>query len=85
MAQLKVPKPTKQPKQPRPQKVKSSFIKSVSYSPREKKLEVNINKKTYEFYKVPSKVFNNLLSAKSKGKYFNKHLKGKYQAPAPNK
>lgn len=69
----------KEPKQPKPQKVKSSFIKSVAYSPLDKTLEVNINKKRYEFKKVPPRVYKQLLSAKSKGKYFNKHLKGKYQ------
>jgi hypothetical protein len=60
----------------------SSFIKSVSYYAQKSKLIVIMKSQgegiPYEYHDVPLQTYDEIRSAKSKGKYYNKHIKGKY-------
>ena len=60
-------------------KLKSSFIKGAQYAPKTKELTIYNGKQTYTFKAVPNPRYQGLLKAKSKGKYFNRYIKGKYQ------
>jgi len=61
------------------QKVVSSRIKSISYFSSEKVLEVDfVDSVTYQFIKVSEKTHNDFLTAKSKGRFFDGVIKGKY-------
>lgn len=59
-------------------KLKSSFIRGAKYNPQTRQLTIYIGKRSYDLKAVPAPRYQALLKAKSKGKYFNKHLKGKY-------
>lgn len=61
------------------QTVISSKIKSISYYPSEKVLEVAfVDSVTYQYIKVSGKTHNAFLTAKSKGRFFEGVIKGKY-------
>ena len=61
------------------QKVISSRIKSISYYSLEKVMEVAfVDSVTYQFIKVSEKTHNDFLTAKSKGRFFDGVIKGKY-------
>lgn len=61
------------------QKVISSRIKSICYYSLEKVLEVAfVDSVTYQFIKVSEKTHNDFLTAKSKGRFFDGVIKGKY-------
>lgn len=61
------------------QKVISSRVKSISYYLPEKVLEVAfVDSVTYQFIKVSEKTHNDFLAAKSKGRFFDGVIKGKY-------
>jgi len=61
------------------QTVISSKIKSISYYSSEKVLEVAfVDLVTYQFIKVSGKTHNDFLTAKSKGRFFEGVIKGKY-------
>jgi hypothetical protein len=61
---------------------RSSFIKAVSYYPKKSRLIVTMKSEgegiPYEYHDVPLQVMTRFISAKSKGKYYNKFVKGKY-------
>lgn len=59
--------------------VNSQFIQSVGYDDLTRELQVLINDRTYSHYEVPEKVYNALMEAKSKGTYYNKNIRGKYE------
>jgi hypothetical protein len=61
------------------QKVESSKIKSIGYYPSEKILEIAfVGSGTYQYVKVSGKTYNAFLTAKSKGRFYDGIIKGKY-------
>lgn len=61
--------------------VRSSELKSVGYSPKERILEVEFHSGgVYQYDFVPFEINNALMSASSKGRYYNSHIKGKYHS-----
>lgn len=61
----------------------SSFIKAAAYSPKTKEMVVKMNDrqgnaKYYKYENISSKSFDNFSKSTSKGQYFNKNIKGKY-------
>lgn len=63
------------------QAVESSLIKEVSYDAATQVLTVVFVEKneTYEYKKVPETVYKELMAAESKGSYFVKNIKDKYE------
>ena len=55
-------------------KVDSSNLKEVSYDGQNLQVKFK-NDTVYEYYDVGAEVFQNLLSAESKGRYFNEYVK----------
>jgi hypothetical protein len=66
---------------PAVQQVDSSLIKSVSYDPATSVLTVVMaeGNETYEYKGVPESVYKELMTAESKGTYFVKNIKGKFE------
>lgn len=61
-------------------KVNSSDINAVDYDYQRKTLTILFHSGgKYEYYNVPLNVYNSLLSAESKGRYFDKFIKHYYQ------
>jgi KTSC domain len=62
------------------QSVASSLIRSVGYDPAGSILEVELVEpnRVYTFYDVPFSVYDELLGAPSKGKYFNEFIRDLY-------
>lgn len=62
------------------QKVESSVIDSVGYDPATQDLTIVLVKgETYVYHKVPEKVYKGLMAADSKGKFFQKKIKDKFE------
>ena len=60
--------------------IKSSNLHSVAYLREEQILEVEFhNSGVYQFYKVPVRMFFELLEAESHGSYFNHHIKDHFR------
>ncbi len=60
--------------------VESSNIESIGYDSRSNTLEVEfLNGTIYQYFDVPEKVFEGLMSADSHGKYLNANIKGIYR------
>ncbi len=58
------------------QDVESSVIGAVGHS---RVLEIQFGSgRIYQYYDVPEDIYDEMLSADSKGKYFNSHIRGKY-------
>ena len=74
------------------QSVSSSLIRSVGYDPAGSILEVELAEagRVYIFYDVPFSVYDELLEAPSKGRYFNDFIRDLYpyevtdDAPVPS-
>jgi len=72
------------PKEKRKQMTKinnSSIISEIGYNQLKEELTVTMNKApvtSYVYRGVDSKLANNLLSADSKGSFFNNNIKGKF-------
>jgi len=64
------------------QPVESSALKAVGYDSATQILTVIFKKSgaRYDYKQVPQKVFKNLMTAPSKGSYFMKNIKGKYES-----
>lgn len=62
------------------QSVESSLIRSVGYDPAGSILEVEFvePRRIYTFYDVPYSVYDELLEAPSKGRYFNEFIRDDY-------
>jgi len=58
----------------------SSAVVGVGYEQFQGKLLVKFKQNgiTYEFFKVPKKVYDEFLAADSMGTYYHKNIKGKY-------
>ena len=58
----------------------SSNLRAVAYLHEEHILEVEFhNSGVYQFYKVPTRIFFELLNAPSHGRYFNDSVKDHYR------
>lgn len=68
-------------------KVESSNVRSVGYDPATKVLDVafHSNPKPYRFVDVPKARYTRFMKAKSKGKFFNKHIKPNHDFIRPPK
>ncbi|MCG8404153.1 MAG: KTSC domain-containing protein [Phycisphaerales bacterium] len=56
--------------------VESSSLASVGYEPDTSKLEVEFNTgEVYQYSGVPTNVYDGLMAAPSKGKYFDRYVK----------
>jgi hypothetical protein len=60
--------------------LESSSIKAAGYSSDENTLEIEFQQHgaTYRYFEVPPAVFQALLAAESKGKYFNTVVRGAF-------
>lgn len=59
--------------------VQSSNLDSVGYDAKEKLLEIKFKwGGTYQYLNVPEEIYQELMSAKSVGKYFNQNIFDKY-------
>ena len=57
----------------------SSNVTAVTYDDEQQLLQVKFHTgSVYEYYDVPRTTYNNLLKAKSAGKYLNKHIRDKF-------
>ena len=67
--------------EPAPAAVESSLIKEVAYDAVTKVLTVQLVDKTekYLYKDVPAEVYAALMASESKGTYFVKNIKGKYE------
>lgn len=59
--------------------VESSNLKSVGYDSAKQILEIEFKDSVYQYFSVPESVFQNLMSAGSKGSYLHSHVKGKFR------
>lgn len=61
--------------------VSSSNIRSIGYDPKSQILEVEfLNGGIYQYHDVPESVYERLMSASSKGRFFTDHIRGKYRS-----
>lgn len=57
----------------------SSAISAVGYDAATKQLKIRfVEGHTYDFCGVPESVFDDLLKARSKGVYYNEHIRDRY-------
>lgn len=60
--------------------VESTAIKSVGYDPQSSVLEIEfVSGKVYQYFDVPTHIHSGLMSAESKGRYFNHTIKDQYR------
>ena len=61
--------------------VKSSLLDKVGYDPESKVLSVQMNNSSdiYLYKDVPQSIYDGLLEAESKGAYYVKEIKGKFE------
>jgi hypothetical protein len=58
------------------QEVESSVIGAVGHT---RVLEIEFeNGRIYQYFDVPEEVFEGMVNSDSKGRYFNSHVRGKY-------
>jgi hypothetical protein len=56
--------------------VESSVVRSVGFS---RVVEIEFESgRVYQYIDVPEEIYQGMLAAESKGKYFNSHIRGKY-------
>lgn len=61
-------------------RVSSSAISEVGYDPITMRMKIRfVQGHSYDFCRVPENVFNGLLNARSKGTYYNDHIRDRYQ------
>jgi hypothetical protein len=61
-------------------RVRSSAIQAVGYDQATHRMRIVFEQgDAYDFCGVPAHVFQNLLSASSKGSYYNDHIRDRYQ------
>ena len=61
--------------------IDSSAIASVGYDRDREELEVEFRSgNVYRYASVPEKVYEELLQASSKGRYFGEHIRGQYDS-----
>ena len=61
--------------------VRSTVLSAIGYDPDRQVLEARFRTgRIYHYYKVPQDIYDNLRTAPSIGRYFNKHIARKYEA-----
>lgn len=61
--------------------VDSTTMRSVGYDPAQEILEIEFTSgAVYQYLEVPRAVFDELMQAKSKGRYFNEEIRDDYAA-----
>jgi hypothetical protein len=59
--------------------VQSSAVEAVGYDPPTRRLRIRFTSgREYDFCGVPESVYRGLISAPSKGAYYNDHIKDRY-------
>lgn len=58
--------------------VRSSALRAVGYRSNALLIQFHSSETIYSFPRVPYSVFEELLAARSKGTYYNEHIRGKY-------
>ena len=62
-----------------PQRLRSSIIRDIDYDDSRSKLYITfVSGKTYVYDGVPQATYQDLVSAASKGEFFNERIKGRY-------
>jgi KTSC domain len=62
------------------QSVTSRAISAVGYDGTNHRMKILFNNgKIYDFCNVPRHIYEEILSASSKGTYYNKNIRGRYQ------
>jgi len=60
--------------------VRSSAIFAIGYDPTSGRMKIRFNQgHTYDFCRVPEHVFEAFLNSSSKGRYYDLHIKDRYQ------
>jgi KTSC domain len=60
--------------------VTSSNLRSVAYDEDDEMLEIIFKDGgTYRYHALPAYIYQNLMNALSKGKYFHQHIKDRYR------
>jgi hypothetical protein len=62
------------------EKVESEALERVSYNAESQDLMLVFERGTYRFSDVPQDVYDGLMSAESKGAFFQQNIKAKYEA-----
>jgi hypothetical protein len=63
----------------KPIAVDSTSLETIAYDPDREILEIGFrDQKVYQYVRVPPRVHEDLLSAPSKGSYFNRQIRGHY-------
>jgi hypothetical protein len=61
-------------------RVRSSAITAVGYDPASMRMRITfVQGETYDFCRVPANVHDELMRARSKGSYYNDHIRDRYQ------
>jgi hypothetical protein len=61
-------------------RVNSSAISAIGYDPASLRMQIRFQQgHTYTYCRVPQSVFDGLLRASSKGTYYDRHIKDRYQ------
>jgi hypothetical protein len=61
-------------------RVNSSAITAVGYDPATNRMKITFKQgKTYDFCRVPLNIYQGLINAPSKGGYFDRVIKDRYQ------
>lgn len=61
-------------------RVHSTAITAIGYDPATQRMKITFQQgHTYDFCRVPQRVFDGLLHSSSKGAYYNDHIKDRYQ------
>lgn len=60
--------------------VSSSNLKSVGYDPEQAILEIEFHGgRVYQYYNVPSRIYQGLMNAASHGRYHHQYIKDRYR------
>jgi hypothetical protein len=61
-------------------RVISSAMMAVGYQPNTGQMRIQFQQgRSYDFFGVPKHVYDGLMSATSKGTYYNDHIRDRYQ------
>lgn len=64
-----------------PHDLRSTTLATADYDPDRETLDVKLRTgRVYRYFEVPASVFDELLAAKSAGRYFNTKIRDRYRA-----
>lgn len=65
--------------------VKSSTIKAIGYDEKTGTMIIRFKgDRLYHYATVPIELYNNFMVSQSKGKFFHKNIRGKFESPKDN-